>query len=202
MPEPPSPPNPENEAAIALMNRVREGDERAFGWLYAQHHRGVQNFFYALTRDSQAAYDLCQDTFVRIWKTRQRYAATGSFKAYLFTFGRHIWLEHRRRAIREQRLGTPAALDDYIESLLANAATAPGELASRSESRDVLAAALEELPEDQRIVFSLRYIQGLDLDEIARVMDCPVNTVRSRKLAALRKLRSLLQAYRTEGAVK
>ena len=202
MPEPPSVPNPENEAAIALMNRVREGDERAFGWLYAQHHRGVQKFFYALTRDPQAAYDLCQDTFVRIWKTRQRYAATGSFKAYLYSFGRHIWLEHRRRANRDRRLGSPATLDDYIESLLADPASAPRELASRSESRDALAAALEELPEEQRIVFSLRYIQGLDLDEIARVMDCPVNTVRSRKLAALRKLRGLLQTFRTEEAAK
>jgi RNA polymerase sigma factor (sigma-70 family) len=56
-------------------------------------------------------------------------------------------------------------------------------------------AALDELPEEQRMVFVLRHIRGLSIEETAAALDCPVNTVRSRRILALRKLRTLLAPY-------
>ena len=129
---------------------------------------------------------------------RRRYAATGRFKAYLYTFARHIWLEQCRRVRKERMLGLASDIDDYFDSLAAPASGEPDGMAVRAESRASIEAALDELPEEQRLAFTLRYMQGLTPEEIARVMDCPVNTVRSRKLAALRKLRELLQSRRNE----
>ncbi len=137
-------------------------------------------------------------TLREVWRARRRYAATGRFKAYLYTFARHIWLEQCRRVRKERMLGLASDIDDYFDSLAAPASGEPDGMAVRAESRASIEAALDELPEEQRLAFTLRYMQGLTPEEIARVMDCPVNTVRSRKLAALRKLRELLQSRRNE----
>lgn len=186
------------EADIALMLLVRGGDERAFARLYDRNYRAIQRFFFSLSRDVTVSYDLCQETFVRIWRARHRYAATGTFKAYLYTFARHIWLEQCRRVRKERMLGLASHIEDYFDSLAAPSSGEPDGLAVRAESRASIEAALDELPEEQRLAFTLRYMQGLSPEEIARVMDCPVNTVRSRKLAALRKLRELLQSRRSQ----
>ena len=82
---------------IVLMMRVREGDASAFEVLFNRYQRALLNFFFGLTRNNQTARDLAQETFLRIWKIRRRYRATGTFPAYLFGVGRLIWLEHCRQ---------------------------------------------------------------------------------------------------------
>lgn len=75
----------------ALMRRVSADDECAFEQLYHRYHRRLLDFFYALGRDPQTAEELAADTFARIWHLRKRYAATGSFPAYLiFVCAAHL----------------------------------------------------------------------------------------------------------------
>ncbi len=181
------------DADVALMLEVRVGCERSFAELYRRYHRRVQDFFYGLTRDRQTSADLCQETFLRIWRVRGRYAATGSFPSYLFTFARNIWLEHRRTVRKTQRLGTLDSSDTSWNLLCSPETHAPDSTAGRNELRAHLFAALDALPEEQRMVFVLRNIDGLALEEIASVMQCPVNTVRSRKLLAQKKIREWLR---------
>jgi RNA polymerase sigma-70 factor (ECF subfamily) len=118
-----------------------------------------------------------------------RYRVTGTFAAYLFGVARNVWREHCRRAVRPGLF--PMSLDDgaALEALDAP----PDEAAARAELGDDILAALDQLPEEQRMVFVLRQVEGLGLEEIARILNCPVNTVRSRKLLAVKKLRTLLQ---------
>lgn len=177
---------------VALMLRVRDGDEKAFARLYDGHFRRVLDFFYGLSRDRHTADDLCQETFLRIWKLRKRYAATGAFRAYLFTIARNIWLEHCRSRWKIQRLGKRGTLLDHYDGLAVSDMAHPDALAGRSELSTHLFQALGGLPEEQRMVFILRNVEGLSLAEIAEVMQCPVNTVRSRRGLALKKLRKAL----------
>lgn len=184
------------DSDVELMIEVSRGDERAFAQLHARYHRRVQDFFYGLSRDSHTAADLCQETFFRIWRVRGRYAATGSFPSYLFTFARNIWLEHCRTLRKRSRLGYADTLESHRDRLRAEADQEPDALARRSELRDHVFDALDQLPEEQRMVFILRNIEGLGLEEIACVMQCPVNTVRSRKLLAQKKIRETLRNHR------
>lgn len=178
---------------VELMLDVSEGDEQAFGVLYDRYHRRVQDFFYGLARDPQSAADLCQETFFRIWRVRRRYAATGSFPSYLFTFARNIWLEHCRALRKVRRLGYRDSLESHWHALQIESAHEPDASARRAELRQYVFDALDELPDEQRMVFVLRNIDGLSLDEIATIMQCPVNTVRSRKLLAQKKIRDHLR---------
>jgi RNA polymerase sigma-70 factor, ECF subfamily len=177
---------------VALMLRVREGDESAFEVLHARYQHRMLNFFYGMCGNSHTANDLCQETFLRVWKVRKRYRATGPFAAYLFAIARIIWLERRREQQKVWRLGIQQGVEEGC-GVAADAELGPAVLAARSEMQSHILHALNELPEEQRMVFVLRNIHGLSLEDIARSLDCPINTVRSRKILAVRKVRHLLE---------
>lgn len=176
-----------------LMRRVSAGDECAFGEIYKRYNRRLLDFFHALGRDRHLAEELAAETFSRVWHVRRRYAATGSFPAYLFSFARHIWLEHCRRQRKQWRLGVATDWTDVENTLVALDAFRPDSAAEGSELEAHINHALDALPEEQRMVFVMRVIQRLSLEDIATVMQCPVNTVRSRKLLALKRLRAALK---------
>ena len=186
--------NPCEEAPdTALMLRVRWGDEHAFSELYHRYHRRVMNFFYGMSRSAQMSEDLCQDTFLRVWKLRRKYAATGSFPAYLFAFARNVWLEQCREIKKRQRLGARQSVDDGWQLVAASPSARPDTAAMRSEIEERIFDALDDLPVEQRMAFVMRAIEGLSIEEIASAMQCPMNTVRSRKLLAVKKLRGVLK---------
>lgn len=175
------------------MFRVRQGDESAFSEVYRRHYRKVLNFFHGLSRDPILAEELCLETFARIWQLRPRYAATGPFPAYLFSVARNIWLEKCRSFKAQGRLGVPISLDGMDVELPAPVDCRPDEAAERSELETRLIRAIQELPDDQRMVIIMRMVERMSIEEIATVMQCPVNTVRSRRLLGLRKLREILR---------
>jgi len=186
--------NPCEEAPdTALMLRVRWGDEHAFSELYDRYYRKVMGFFYGMSRNAQTCEDLCQETFLRVWKLRRRYQATGSFPAYLFAFARNVWLEQCREIRKRQRFGTRQSGGDDWQLAAASRSTRPDAVAARSEIEERIFDALDDLPVEQRMVFVMRAIEGLSIEEIASAMQCPVNTVRSRKLLAIKKLRAGLK---------
>ena len=178
---------------VALMLRVRADDEHAFAELYRRHCARVLSFFHGLSRNDHTASDLCQETFVRIWTLRRRYAATGAFPAYLMSVARHIWLEHSRESRKAWRLGWPVVLSDVEHLIESGSHGRPDDSAQLSEIQRHVFDAMAELPEDQQMAFVLRMVSGLSNEEIAQVMECPVNTVRSRKLLAIKKLRDALR---------
>lgn len=178
---------------IRLMLAVRSGDVDAFECLHTRYQDKVLRFFYGLTGAPQEASDLCQETFLRVWRIRLRYEATGSFPAYLFGVARAIWMEHRRKKARLWKWESPGAGDAQAGAESCSPSPGPSELLLNAELREHLFAALDHLPEEQRIVFVMRTIDGLPLEDIATALDCPVNTVRSRKILAVKRLRHLLQ---------
>lgn len=184
---------------IALMQKASMDDEAAFATLYTRYHARVRNFFYGLSRNAASSADLTQETFLRIWKFRRRYTNSGTFLSYLFGFARNIWLEHCRARQKQFNIELRGATGQEIERFMATPCPEPDALAGHAEMSTHIFEALEVLPEEQRMVFVLRSIEGLSLDEVASVMQCPRNTVRSRQLLALKKLRRLLsRAYGRE----
>lgn len=181
---------------IPLMLQVRQGDEEAFELLYGRYQQQLRNFFYGLCRNPSIANDMCQETFLRVWRIRARYRATGSFPAYLFGIARLVWMEKCRELKKHEWLGSRCDSDERWD-LSIDASKQPDALACRSELEGRIHGALDSLPEEQRTVFVLRTIKGLSLQDIASVLDCPVNTVRSRKILAVKKLRHLLSSVFT-----
>lgn len=179
---------------IALMLQVRNDDAAAFEVLHERYQRRLLNFFYGMSRHAPTASDLCQETFLRVWQVRRRYSVTGSFSAYLFGIARMVWREHCRTQSKyryTQELPETKQVDDIFPE----SCQAPDYRASCNEAQQYILEALQELPEEQRMVFVMRTIRGLSLQDIAEALDCPVNTVRSRKLLGIQRLRNLLNTF-------
>lgn len=177
---------------VELMLRVLADDSEAFACLYRRYGRKLLDFFHAMGGHAAYAEDLCQETFLRVWRLRSRYEARGSFPGYLFAVARFVWME-RRTEVYQASARRPAPGEDGEPELAAPSGGEPDALAVRSETAEWIARAVAQLPEEQRMAFVLRTVQGLPLEDIAEALDCPVNTVRSRKLLAMQKLRETLK---------
>ncbi len=198
----------EAQADILRMRRVREGDQEAFAELVECHQaRVIGTVARMLGPDSVAeAEDIAQGVFLRVWKSAARYEPTAKFTTWLYTITRNlVFNELRRRRSRpvtsydapapgsafddpEASLATPAGLTDHTT------ATPAGALLE-AELQEAIAAAMDSLPEVQRMALILRRYEELSYEDIARVLDLTVPAVKSLLFRARTELREKLSRY-------
>jgi len=177
------------------MLRAASGDSDAFGLLLDRHHQRALDLAMHLTGDVEWARDATHESFLRLLRAAHRYEARGSFRGYLFTVLRNVVRETARRHARRRE----DPLETLPESALGSAIPVgsrpptPAEVFEARRRHDRLQAALQQLSLDLRTVFVLSAIEGLPYREIARICNCPLGTVASRKHEAVVKLRKLLE---------
>jgi RNA polymerase sigma-70 factor (ECF subfamily) len=189
-----------------LMTAFAGGDADAFTVLYERHLGGLLNFFFRLSWDRALAEDLTQETLIRAFKSANTWTPSAKFTTWLYRVARNLWIDHIRSArIRRDGGSLDAPLPDsddrgntYMDLLPADVRP-PQEEAERRELYGQIMAALDRLPEEQRIVFVLSQLQDMKYHEIAEVLEIPVGTVKSRMHTAVLKLQELLE-HVTEGA--
>ncbi len=164
-----------------LMLRVGKGSREAFAELVRRHQNHLLNFF-ARMGAYQGAEDLVQETFLRLYRMRERYRPTARFTTFLYVLARHAWADQARRSWRKERLET--GLEDEARIVDRAAADAPHRL-------DVQ-AALDRLSPKLREVIVMNIYQGLRYQEIADVLGVPLGTVKSRINLAIQQLREML----------
>ena len=170
-----------------LMFRVRDGDDRdAFAVLVKRHQKMLLNFF-ARSGVQYDYEDLVQQTFLRLYRYRDRYVATAKFTTFLFLLARQVWIDELRRRKRHERLVDGLAAEPPPEHVTPTAAEA-----TASGGMD-LERALAALPEGLREVVELGVYQDLPYAEVAEILGIPVGTVKSRMFNALAKLRAFLE---------
>lgn len=181
-----------------LMNSVGNQDISAFEELFGRYERRVFGFFYHMAPNIEEARDCTQEAFLRLWKGRARYTPTGKFSTYIFQIAmNHFLHENQKRKSRItlrhiDRENTPGCLQEQTPSENGY------HRAVADEIELAIGEAVASLPEIHRLVYVLSEEQQLSYKEIANVLDCPVGTVSSRKVEAIRKLRKLLEPLRDE----
>lgn len=167
------------------MLRVRNGDHDAFSVVMRTYEKKVLNFFIRLGVQYDAE-DLTQQTFLRLYRYRDRYEATAKVSTFLFLIARQVWIDELRKRTRRKKLAESVAK----ETEGATERSAADEVAA-SGTVD-LQAALHTLPEEMRLVIELGVYQDLPYAEIAQILEIPEGTVKSRMFNALAQLRRLL----------
>ena len=178
MPEPSELPE-EHAKDLELMLAVRDGDETAFRALVERHQLPLVNFF-ARLGSGDAAEDLAQQTFLRLYKYRTRYEPRARFTTFLYMMARQIRIDSLRKLQRVKRLK-----EEFEEEQFLRAQEGSGEDSLFLQAE----AALEELPEKMRLVVVMSLYQDLKYEEISDILEIPIGTVKSRMFQALRRLR-------------
>ncbi|HUA88557.1 MAG TPA: sigma-70 family RNA polymerase sigma factor [Steroidobacteraceae bacterium] len=167
---------------VDLIGRIAAGDRRAFEELYHLYHRRLARFLTRLTRRYDIAEEVINDTFYVVW--RKAGAFRGESQPSTWILG--IAYRKARSAFRSSARLPQENLDAAPEPLTHETP------ASTEELRDWLGQALAQLPLEQRMAVELCYELGYSCEEIAAIMNCPVNTVKTRLFHARGKLQRLL----------
>ena len=167
---------------VDLIARIGEGDRKAFEELYNLYHRRMARFLTRLTRRYDIAEEVINDTFWVVW--RKACSFRGDSQPSTWILG--IAYRKARNAFRASARLAEQNLDAELAPLTTE------EPAGIEELRDWLAQALAQLPVEQRMAVELCYELGHSCEEIATIMSCPVNTVKTRLFHARAKLQKLL----------
>ena len=165
-----------------LMLQVREGVGEMLGVLFDRYQSPLFNFYCRLTGDRTASEDLVQEVFFRILKYRQTYRPGTPFRAWMYQIARNARQDYHRK--HPQSLPFEPEMSPAVVS--ADAAEAEQQAA-------LLHRALLMLPEEKREVLVLSRFQELKYEEIARLLDCEIGTVKVRIHRALRELRGVFE---------
>jgi RNA polymerase sigma-70 factor, ECF subfamily len=172
-----------------LVHAARAGDVLAFDNLFYRYRDGIYRLGMAITKDPSAAEEIVVDTFARAHRAIERLEPDDSLRPWLYRVA--VNLSYNRRP----RKGvTFSSLDDGTEDIAAEGES-PSDAAERAERRRVVLACVDTLGPKHKIVVVLHYLNGLNLAEIAEIVEVPVGTVKSRLHYALRKLRVQLSAH-------
>ncbi len=183
-----------NAEDVALIRRMCEADEAALGALYDRWSRSVYSLVVQVLKDPDEAEDIVEETFWQAWRKAASYEPSrGAVSTWLLTIGRRKALDRLRSRARQR--------EDSLEeesgfANLLSSAPDPAQLAEGAERRADLAAALSELPVEQRRVLELGYFSGLSQSEIAEAIGEPLGTVKTRMRLAMQKLREPLAMHR------
>jgi RNA polymerase sigma-70 factor (ECF subfamily) len=175
-----------------LMARVQRGDLKAFEALHARYARALLNFFFQMCFDRTASEDYVQETFLRVWRARERWRPVGRFSTWLFQIAKNYWLNEREK----QKLRPfHAASEEPGEPVARGAESSPSRAASGNEIAAAIRDAVSALSEKLRLVFVMARYQGLAYAEIAEILEIPEGTVKSRMSLAERTLRDALRDH-------
>lgn len=157
-----------------------------------QYLDALFNLAIYLTRNRSQADDLVQETYLRAFRFSHRFEPGTNLRAWLFQILRNTFLTFYRLREREPALAEDG-VPDWDTPIFHDA---PEETGAAMEAHTDLERALSRLPPEFRMVLLLAEVEGMPLEEVARVMDCPVGTVKSRIFRGKERLRELLKDYR------
>lgn len=168
------------------IERARHGDKTAFEELVRRHQAVAFRAAYLITGDAHEAEDAVQEGLVKAWRALSSFRPEAPLRPWLL----RIVANQARNRRRAQSYRLQLRLRAGAEPTLNGSPSEPSDEAV--ERRDRLLAAINALPDRQRLVFAYRYVVGLSEEETAEALQLPLGTVKSRTSRALDKLRDEL----------
>lgn len=172
------------------MARLRDGEDLALNELMERWRKPILAYLYRTIGDYETAADLSQEVFVRLYKSRKRYRANGSFSSFIFTIAANLARNH----FRWQKRHPETSLSDSVVASIGEDPSAinPGERLERSEASVEIKAAIDRLPEKLRSPVILFYFNELAQSEIATILNCSEKSVETRLYRARKLLNEQL----------
>ncbi|MGX2040874.1 RNA polymerase sigma factor RpoE [Methylocaldum sp. MU1018] len=165
-----------------LVRRVQQGDRSAFDRLVRKYQAKLLQLIGRYIKDPHESWDVAQEAFVKAYLALPRFRGDSAFYTWLYRIAINTAKNHlamRLRRPSEDELDVEEA-EQFESAVRLKDQETPEGLALTEELAQTIQQALDKLPGELRTAIHLREFDGLSYDEIARVMQCPVGTVRSR----------------------
>jgi RNA polymerase sigma-70 factor (ECF subfamily) len=170
-----------------LISKIQHGDLESLGELYDRYRGMVFRTALAITGDHEAASDLLQDVFLRLYRFINRVDLQRPLEPWLYRMTVNLaytWVKRHNRWFRP--------LEELADWLVGSSKDCPQEAVERKDDWDRVQQAVSNLPMPQRVVVVLYYLNDLSLQEIVEVLDVPMGTVKSRLHYGRQSLRQKL----------
>ena len=183
---------------LDLVRRCQAGDTEAFDELVTRNRTRVFSMIYNMVHSEQDAWDLAQDSFLKAWKSIERFRGQSSFYTWIYRIVMNVtidWLrkKHVKGAGAEFDDATLLKEVDPASKTVPKAEALPYETMERGEIRARIDQAIAQLSPEQRAVILMKEVEGMQYHEIAVALGCSIGTVMSRLFYARKKLQNLLR---------
>lgn len=169
---------------VRLIQRIAAGELRAFETLYRGYFPRLIRFLDRMVRGAPLMEEVINDTMLVVWNKAHTYNLSSKVSTWIFAIA-------YRKALKAIKYADEP-LDYDFDSCADERSPAPDQEAARAQLQQLVATALDALPLEQRIAVNLSYYHGMGYAEIAEIMDCPENTIKTRMFHARRRLKALL----------
>jgi RNA polymerase sigma-70 factor (ECF subfamily) len=175
------------DADAPLVERVKQGDVKAFEMLVVKYQRRIERLIGRMVRDVDLVADIAQETFIRAYRALPQFRAESAFYTWLYRIAvntaKKALVDMKRDPTVSEAALRPSSGDDdetYRPGNEPITDETPETVMAANEIAAAVEAAMEALPAELRQAVTLREIEGMSYEEIAEVMRCPIGTVRSR----------------------
>jgi len=186
---------------VQLMLRTKAGDEAAFQELVNNYQNRLIAVFFHLVHDQEAAEDLAQEAFLRIYRSRHTYQPTAKFSTWMFRIAGNLASNSRRSKGRRREVplnirdSGPLGHRPEEKMIAEKSGMMPGRQLDRNEVQSVVQAALNELSDRQRMALLLHKFEGMSYADIGESMEMSAAAVKSLLSRARENLRERLEKY-------
>ena len=170
---------------ISWIAQIAAGDRDAFERLYNTYAQRLFRYLFTMIGNAGTSEELTNDVMVAAWKGAGTFRGESRISTWLFGIARY-------KALNVVRQTQPLTVDVEIASEVAASGEGPQDVVQRHSLEMSVRSALQELTPEHREVVELTFYQGLSYQEIADIMLCPVNTVKTRMFYAKKKLQEVL----------
>ncbi len=192
------PPAPQPADEALLVEKAREGDLGAYDELVRRYQERIYATVYHMTANHEDANDLAQEAFIKAFQALRTFKGGSSFYTWVYRIAVNKTINFlKQRKNRSQMslndLDLNAEHDPDLVALISE--KTPRREINLNELQEKLNAAMQKLSEPHRLVVTLHDVQGLSHEEIAKIMECNIGTVRSRLFYARQQLQAHLSDY-------
>ena len=183
---------------MALVRRAQDGELSAYDELVKRYQERIYATIYHMTSNHEDANDLAQETFIKAYQALKSFKGGSSFYTWVYRIGVNKTINF----LKQRKNRTQMSLNDLdfniehdpdLVALISD--KTPRRDAGMAELQEKLNEAMQKLSEHHRLVVALHDVQGMSHEEIAKIMECNVGTVRSRLFYARQQLQGYLTEY-------
>ena len=163
--------------------------------LVEDYGKDIYSFCKKLTYNEFDAEELYQDTFLKVMDVADRIDSENNPKSYLISVCISLWNNKKRKYARRNRIAPTEYIDEESKTDIYKSDATPESEILKKELIQFINQAVSELDDKMRIPFILHYNSGMSVENISKIVDCPIGTVKSRLFNARSQIKSKLEVY-------